>query len=249
MIPELGKQRGANGTLHRPLAGGVYGHQYAVGHVPRLAGRLRGNQLGGRQHLELAIDVYGDGRLADGLLGNGAHPARDFWQGFAFLYRHIKVDHGARPLLGVIGDRAGRAIGHGDQLTGRRAHLGSAQGQHHHGAFHIGHTIEADIVTYTKLLFRKDEEARQKVRNDGLGAKAHGGRDYRRRHRRAYRWHAEICQSGPDDEEVRCCLHDVDQRTGQRQARLGGFFVFIEAALHDADGQPADARDQNAYQQ
>ena len=48
VIPERGKQRGADGALHRPLAGGVYGDQHAVGHVPGLAGRLRGNQLGGR---------------------------------------------------------------------------------------------------------------------------------------------------------------------------------------------------------
>ena len=165
------------------------------------------------------------------------------------MHRHIKVDHGARPLLGVVGDRAGRAIGHGDQLAGGRAHLGSAQGQHHHGAFHVSHAIEADIVAHAKLLFRKDEEAGKEIRNDGLGAKAHGGRDYRRRHRRTYRRHAEIGQRSPDDEEVRRRLHDVDQRTGQCQARLGGFFVFIEAALHNADGQPADAREQNAYQQ
>ena len=216
VIPEFREQRRANGAFHRPLAGRVNGDQYAVGHVPRLAGGLRGNQLRGRQHLQLTVDIHGDGWLLDSLLRNGAHPAGNLWQGLAFLHGHVEVDHGTRPFLGIVCYRPGRTIGHGDELAGGSAHLGGAQSQHHHGAFHIGHAIEADVIAYTELLFRKNEKARKKIRDDGLGAKTHGGRNYRRRHRRAYRRHANIGQRGPNDQEVRDGLHDVYQRTGQR---------------------------------
>ena len=72
-----------------------------------LIGGLLGNQLRGWQHLELAVDIHGDGWLLDSLLRNGAHPARDLRQGLAFLHGHVEVDHGSRPFLGIVRYRAG----------------------------------------------------------------------------------------------------------------------------------------------